>query len=307
MQTVQCVCQNQKNKIKINLQYRKNLEHLALVLRGAMRTALRRYSTRYGRCSIRFHPPFSSRNSGYDEEGMKQRSNDQKIAGSEWSRDKAAAIARCGSLSDIPNMGGGGLLVPQVAAYPLTIVLDLDETLVYARRGPLWVRPGVTDFLKTLKQLGCEVVCWTASNRSYAGGILSRLDPLGEYVSQCIYSHPRWAARRGGPQVKNLSLIGRELKSTLIIDNLPDSVVGNETNAIVVENYEGCELHDTTLATLVKVIREIIASGKDVPTFMSTPALYSSHLRLTERALHQGGTLPCLMLNSEPASFSLPM
>eukprot|EP01061_Rhynchopus_euleeides_P028048 TRINITY_DN45612_c0_g1_i1.p1 TRINITY_DN45612_c0_g1~~TRINITY_DN45612_c0_g1_i1.p1 ORF type:complete len:176 (+),score=50.05 TRINITY_DN45612_c0_g1_i1:62-529(+) len=155
--------------------------------------------------------------------------------------------------------------------------------------------------------MGCEVVCWTASNRSYAGGILSRLDPLGEYVSQCIYSHPRWAARRGGPQVKNLALIGRDLQWTIIIDNLPDSVYGNEMNAIVVENYEGCELHDTTLATLSKVLHSIIVSGRPVPEFLRTPSLFSSHLRITERSLHNGSTVKCFMLNSEPASFSLPL
>ena len=253
------------------------------------------------------HKTTCKQRSGHDEASIRLKSEAQLIAGAEWSRDRAAAIARCGSLSEIPSAGGCCLLVPPSRSYNLTVVLDLDETLVYARRGPLWVRPGVPPFLRALNAMGCEVVCWTASNRSYAGGILSRLDPLGELVSQCIYSHPRWTVRKHGPQVKNLSLIGRDLRTTIIVDNLPDSVAGNETNAIVVENYEGCELHDTTLATLSKIISDIVSSGRTVPSFLLDRAATSSYLRLTERSLHDGNTISCFMLNSEPASFSLTL
>eukprot|EP01062_Namystynia_karyoxenos_P010457 TRINITY_DN13702_c1_g1_i1.p1 TRINITY_DN13702_c1_g1~~TRINITY_DN13702_c1_g1_i1.p1 ORF type:complete len:610 (+),score=184.48 TRINITY_DN13702_c1_g1_i1:140-1969(+) len=263
------------------------LQQLCLCLRGAMRTALRQFST-----------------SHFDDRGMQQRSAAQKMAGAEWSKDRGRAIARCGSLSALPQ---GGLLLPPSRQYSLTVVLDLDETLVFARQGPLWVRPGVQQFLHDLRDIDCEVVCWTASNRSYAGGILSRLDPMGEVVSQCIYSHPKWQRRTVGPQVKNLALVGRDLDYTIIVDNLPDSIVGNEMNAIVVENYEGCELHDSTLPTLVKVFRDLIASGLTVPDFLRDRSKSGQHLKYCEQRLVSQESIWCFVLNSEPARFSMPI
>ena len=248
--------------------------------------------------------------SHYDEETREQKSTSQRLAGSEWSKNRAMAIQRCESLSNHE----GGLLRPVTEQYSLTVVLDLDETLVYAREGPLWVRPGITEFLHNLRKLNCEVVAWTASNRSYAGGILSRLDPFGDTISQCIYSHPKWLRSKGrGPQVKDLQLIGRDLQRTVIIDNLPDAIMEHPANAIVVENYEGYQLqdvHDLTLSTLTEVITDIVLCGKSVPSFLRDHIQTKNrgYLRYTERRLATPGkTVWCYMLNSEPSRFDLSL
>ena len=49
----------------------------------------------------------------------------------------------------------------------VTVVLDLDETLIYARDGPLHARPGLDNFLATISPK-VEVVVWTAGVRAYA-------------------------------------------------------------------------------------------------------------------------------------------
>lgn len=263
------------------------LERLCLVLHAAMRAALRHYST-----------------SHYDDDAYHQRSASQLVAGREWSRDRKSNTERVRDMARVP-----GLLAirPRDREYTLTVVLDLDETLVFAREGPLWVRPGVRQFLSELCGLGCEVVAWTASNRCYAGGILSRIDPAAEFVSQCIYAHAKWQRRPGQSYpatVKNLSLIGRDLDRTIIVDNLPDAVAGSEMNAIVVENYEGCELHDRTLSTLTKVIRDLVESGMAVPTYLSDTR-GGGHLKFCEQRLVSGEATWCFVLNSEPDDFSM--
>ena len=53
----------------------------------------------------------------------------------------------------------------------LTVVLDLDETLISFKMGPscdkgmLRMRPNVVEFLEKLKQLKCEVILFTAGTQ----------------------------------------------------------------------------------------------------------------------------------------------
>ena len=73
----------------------------------------------------------------------------------------------------------------------LVVVLDLDETLVYAREGPVLPRPGLEELLQTLRELQCEVIVWTAGERDYAQEVLQRIDTAG-VVQHCVYRHEKW-------------------------------------------------------------------------------------------------------------------
>eukprot|EP01084_Bolivina_argentea_P230585 389003_1 len=44
----------------------------------------------------------------------------------------------------------------------ITVVLDLDETLVYAREGSVCIRYGAREFLQKLAEYGFEIIVWTA-------------------------------------------------------------------------------------------------------------------------------------------------
>eukprot|EP01062_Namystynia_karyoxenos_P083914 TRINITY_DN9762_c0_g1_i1.p1 TRINITY_DN9762_c0_g1~~TRINITY_DN9762_c0_g1_i1.p1 ORF type:complete len:568 (+),score=201.92 TRINITY_DN9762_c0_g1_i1:77-1780(+) len=260
---------------------------LAYCIKVGLRAALRTYSTAH----------FSTK----DEEHTRAA---QREAGPEWSSSTHTAMKRTVDLNQRDE-----LLLPPPSTISMTVVLDLDETLIYARRGPLWVRPGVYDFLRDLKRAKCEVVCWTASNRSYAGGILSKLDPHAEIVSQCIYAHPKWQRSSVRHQVKNLHMLSRDLSRTLIIDNLPDAVSANPENAIVVEDYEGCEKHGTTLPTASKLVQQCAQSGLPVPEFLRSVATAAADaaLKCCERQLASGEVKWFYILNSEPEKFMLPL
>lgn len=145
-------------------------------------------------------------------------------------------------------------LIPPKAPHlkgKLTVVLDLDETLVYARRGPLYVRPGIEALLSFLRD-NCETIVWTAGMDSYADAVVGEIDKHCT-VSHTISRNSTWLPHGK----KDVKLLNRDLDRLILIDNTPDAIRGNEQNSLLVEDYEGGELEDTTLCTLVSLLKDL--------------------------------------------------
>eukprot|EP00906_Rhabdomonas_costata_P024174 RCo034788 len=176
----------------------------------------------------------------------------------------------------------------------LTIVLDLDETLIYAREGPLYARPHIDKFLAFLGQ-HFETVVWTAGVRAYAQAVIRNIDPEG-VITHCIYRHERWFTGQPGYS-KDLSLVGRNLSECLILENTPDCVRGYEDNGILVADYEGGEEEDPTLLCILQVLELLVASGKSVPEFLPQCRLLSRQYVATDL----GDQLYVYCLNTQAA------
>lgn len=115
-----------------------------------------------------------------------------------------------------------------------TLVLDLDETVVYARDGPLYARAYLRDLLSAIKN-NFEVIVWTAGDRDYAKNVLAGIN-VGHVVDHLIYRHHKWF--NAEDYTKDLSQLGRDLQYTIIIENTPDCVRRNPGNGIIVEDFE---------------------------------------------------------------------
>eukprot|EP01059_Diplonema_ambulator_P032614 TRINITY_DN6478_c0_g1_i1.p1 TRINITY_DN6478_c0_g1~~TRINITY_DN6478_c0_g1_i1.p1 ORF type:complete len:317 (+),score=66.86 TRINITY_DN6478_c0_g1_i1:31-951(+) len=151
-----------------------------------------------------------------------------------------------------------------------TLVLDLDETLAFGRQGPIVKRPHLDTFLKYVATIpSCEVIVWTAGIRSYAQRIIAAIDPDG-VIKHCVYRHHKWyPTSPGSSYTKNLALTGRHPDRTLIIDNTPDCVMRNALNGIVCHDFVGGSANDVTLLALIDVLKDLLASEKPVPDFIS--------------------------------------
>ncbi|CBZ26540.1 nuclear lim interactor-interacting factor,putative [Leishmania mexicana MHOM/GT/2001/U1103] len=165
----------------------------------------------------------------------------------------------------------------------LTVVLDLDETLIYARQGPLYVRPGIETLMRFLAD-HCETIVWTSSKHRYADAVVAQIDTCGA-VCHTVYRHRRWF--NGTSATKELRLLGRDLETTIIVENTPDCCRGYEGNAVLVEDYEGGELADHTLHTLLALLRDLVErhekEGITVPEYIATTPLLGQQNVLTDK------------------------
>lgn len=198
-------------------------------------------------------------------EVIRDSSDDEYAQGTE-STAGGFLLRRSPSLSDF----GSFLLPPQseedIRKNRLTAVFDLDETLIYGRKGPLYVRPGIDKLFDFLKSKNVEVVIWTSSIHKYADAVISQIDQVN-CVSHVIYRHRSWfkaaaAVADAGKErnsLKNLHLLGRDVANVIIFENTPDCLTGFEENGILVEDYDGGELEDFTLFAVVKLLRELLA------------------------------------------------
>lgn len=152
------------------------------------------------------------------------------------------------------------------------LVLDLDETLVYAREGPLYARPGLDEFFRVAGEK-CEVVVWTAGLRAYAQAIIRAIDKNG-VIKHCIYRHAKWFTGQAGYR-KDLAALGRCLDRTIIIENTPDCIRGYQQNGILVEDYEGGERSDNTIFALTDLVKQIHESNMTIPQFVQTCPMLS--------------------------------
>ena len=166
------------------------------------------------------------------------------------------------------------LLIPRDSMHSskkLVVVLDLDETLVRFREGPVHWRPHFDIFLDSIKHF-CEVVLWTASTRRCASRIMGSLDPEGDRLHHHIYRNDIWF--QGVPYTKDLTLLGRNMDRVLIIENTAQCVIRNPGNALLVEDY--IEPNDSDLH--LKAVHHIIMEMSKHENIKVPEFLGNSHL-----------------------------
>lgn len=159
------------------------------------------------------------------------------------------------------------------------LVLDLDETLVHSSFRPVpspdfvisieldgvthrvyvQKRPGVDQFLEECAAK-FEVVVFTASLDKYANPLMDILDPKG-FVKVRLFRES--CVQHYGNYVKDLSLLGRRLEDTLIIDNSPFSYMFQPDNAIPITSWFN-DRSDRELYDLIPFLMEQIVPCADV-------------------------------------------
>ena len=115
---------------------------------------------------------------------------------------------------------------------------------VYVRK-----RPGVDTFLQTLSNY-YELIIYTASVPTYATPIINKLGPISHslFRNHCSVYHNTF--------VKDLSLLGRDLAKTIIIDNSPSAYSLQPENAIPIKTWIG-DITDKELIKLIPILKDM--------------------------------------------------
>lgn len=165
-------------------------------------------------------------------------------------------------------------LPPKAAsAPPITLVLDLDETLVHCSveepascdltfgvefhgidyQVYVKLRPHLQRFLQAVSQ-DFEVVVFTASQPVYANELLNRIDPNSSLVHYRLFRES--CLQVEGNFLKDLTVLGRDLSQTVLVDNSPHAFGYQLDNGIPIESWFD-DPQDRELLKLERFLRRL--------------------------------------------------
>lgn len=165
---------------------------------------------------------------------------------------------------------------PPKAGKKLTLILDLDETLIHYPEEHLKdletkvnvehvkVRPHAVEFLQQMA-LYFELGIFTAASQNYADPIIDLIDP-NRLVSHRLYR--QHLTLHNGKLIKDLSKIGRDLSKLIMLDNLPENYILQPENGVYVKSWLG-DQNDKCLMLLMSVFVYVATNaGEDVRTLL---------------------------------------
>ena len=159
--------------------------------------------------------------------------------------------------------------------YALTVVLDLDETLIGFEKEEnednedeeyeeeeedikkMIIRPGLYEFLDGLIKINCELVLFTSSNKNYADNYINEIEKSKKYFKKRLYREH--CILIGSAYVKDLSKLGRDLSKVIIVDNDLACFYLQQENGILIKPFLGNkDEKDITLNNLYDILSNII-------------------------------------------------
>ncbi|KAH6827293.1 Haloacid dehalogenase-like hydrolase superfamily protein [Perilla frutescens var. hirtella] len=223
----------------------------------------------------------------------------------EFSEEHEEAPPRLTSPGAVPVHGGGERTGDSTPLGKLTVVLDLDETLVCAyetsslptmlrsqatEAGIKWFelecissdkefegkpkinyvtvfeRPGLKEFLKQLSEFA-DLILFTAGLEGYARPLVDKID------SENLFSHrlyrPSTISTEYREHVKDLSCLSKEFCRIVIVDNNPFSFLLQPLNGIPCIPFSPGQPHDEQLLDVILPLLKHLSLQKDV-----RPVLY---------------------------------
>ncbi|XP_068175664.1 CTD small phosphatase-like protein 3 [Antennarius striatus] len=157
-----------------------------------------------------------------------------------------------------------------------TLVVDLEETLMFSSltvideaeytfyttfqdnqyKVYMILRPHVKEFLQSMAKV-FELFVYTCAKREYAEKILNVLDPQRKLFRHRLYQDD--CACVLGHYVKDLSILGRDLTKTVVLDNAPHTYPYHLMNTIHIKSWSG-EMGDRELQRLIPTLEKLSAA-----------------------------------------------
>ena len=180
-----------------------------------------------------------------------------------------SAGGKTSNTNDLKVLSRPSFFLPPInKKYKYTLILDLDETLIYLKNkintsnndafssSILILRPGLIDFLKKMKQI-YELIIFSSGTLDYIMPIIKIIEKKGKFFEYILY-RKHISYLKNGEYYKDLSLLNRNLKNVIIVDDMAKNFVLHKSNGICIKPFKGDIINNrNTLELLGKILQKI--------------------------------------------------
>ena len=173
--------------------------------------------------------------------------------------------------------------------YEYSLILDLDSTLVYLSKGlirennnyiekkTLILRPGLIEFLHDMKSI-YELILFSSGVDSYVDPLVNVIEKNEKFFEYVLYKK-HITKDEYGNYVKNIRLLGRDMKKMIVIDDSPQYLKLNKKNSICIKPFYGDTVEDrNTLKILGNVLKKIRFDADDTKDITESLRVYKKDL-----------------------------
>ena len=130
-----------------------------------------------------------------------------------------------------------------------------EDHYEFLKIGMFLLRPYVKQFLGELNNY-YEIEIFTTGTKEYCDRVLQLLDLDNNLIKYRLYKH-HIALKDINISVKDLSLLGRDLSKTIIVDNLEENFRLQPDNGLPIITWKG-DIHDYSLKYLTQILKSIV-------------------------------------------------
>ena len=147
-------------------------------------------------------------------------------------------------------------LPPIKSNYKYTLLINLDETLIYNDKGKIVLRPNLYNFLEMIKDL-YELIIFSFETNLFIDNAIEIIEQKNKYFDYILYAN-EFTLNIHGRLVKDLEALGRNVKNIIVIDSKSHIEKRFKNNMIIIKGFYGNDLIDINLLKILGYILQNI-------------------------------------------------
>jgi hypothetical protein len=189
------------------------------------------------------------------------------------------------SLLSTTNKSQPYISIPRDKSKKYTLVINFNNTIVNLKPTDfdndlegydIELRPFLYDFLTEIGKY-YEIIIYSNEKEKFIKPFITEIDNENKYFSHCLFGE--CVQYVNGEYVKDISLIGREIKTCVIVDCYQSSFKNQSENGILVKRYVGDSNSDKTLYYLEELLCRI-ALDKEIDDVRTGLNMYYDEILL---------------------------